>query len=507
MSDHTSIPSIAGDGHDETPSQSLWRRYLEIKQFDQRRNDFIEELLSRYESVNEAFRQECEDHEREREFNRRCQRKLKELDSRMHRYEGDLVQPLSSPPAANPTHGLQDLESYVMILIDGDGLIFHDNLLLEGAVGGQRAAGLLEQYVYDYIRSEFPDIPPSVKISARVYANVKGLSETCRRASITSNTLLIPEFVIGFSQGKFLMDFVDVGSGKDRADQKVVEQLKLNLRNRHCRQILLGGSHDNGYTRILGEIVNYEQAVQKITLIEGVPFAREYGSLPFRVRKFGELFRPQKINLYEPGLPTPFPPPGLGLYQNQLQSPGTPTSIVSPATDNMMSPASVASPTSATGTGWANVAAKAARLPAPPNPTPALRDSSGIPRNRKGQRIDPPTGNPGIDEVTRVKRLKMCNVHFLRNECPYSKACTHVHDYKPTKAEIETLKLVARSQPCIHGTGCNDPKCIYGHRCPHPKAGKGGNLPKNCHFFDDCKFPVEMHNMDLNVVQFQVIRN
>lgn len=53
------------------------------------------------------------------------------------------------------------------------------------------------------------------------------MSETCRRASITSNTLLIPEFVIGFSQGKFLMDFVDVGSGKDRADQKVVGQYHL----------------------------------------------------------------------------------------------------------------------------------------------------------------------------------------------------------------------------------------------------------------------------------------
>ncbi|KAK7519486.1 uncharacterized protein IWZ02DRAFT_521103 [Phyllosticta citriasiana] len=507
MSDHASIPSIAGDGSGETVSGHLWKRHLEIKRVDQARNDLVEELLHRYDSLNDVFKQECEDHEREREFNRRCQCKLKELGGLVQRYEGDLVQPHSSPSAANQTHTLQDLESYVLVLIDGDGLIFNNNLLLDGAAGGQRAAGLLEQYVYEYVRAEHPEIPTTVKISARVYANVKGLSETCRRASITSKTSDLHEFVVGFSQGKFLMDFVDVGAGKDRADQKVVEQLKLNLRNRHCRQILLGGSHDNGYTRILGEVVNYEQAIQKITLIEGVPFAREYGALPFRVHKFGDLFRPQKISLYDQGFPAPFPPPGLSPFQNRIQSPISTSSIVAPTDNSNMSPASaVASPTG-TGTGWANVAAKAARLPAPMPQTPPMRDTSGIPRNRKGQRIDPPTSNPGIDEVTRVKRIKMCNVHFLRNECPYGNACTHVHEYKPTKAELDTLKLVARSQPCIHGTGCNDAKCIYGHRCPHPKAGKGGGSgSKNCHFFDDCKFPVEMHNMDLNVVQFHLVR-
>ncbi|KAK8172083.1 hypothetical protein BKA80DRAFT_293448 [Phyllosticta citrichinensis] len=507
MSDHASIPSIAGDGAGESASAHMWKRHLELKRVDNAKNDLVEELLHRYDSLNDVFKQECEDHEREREFNRRCQRKLKELGSLVHRYEGDLVQTHSSPSAANQAHTLQDLESYVLVLIDGDGLIFNDSLLLDGAAGGQRAAGLLEQYVYDYVRAEHPEISPAVKITARVYANVKGLSETCRRASITSKTSDLQEFVIGFSQGKFLMDFVDVGAGKDRADQKVVEQLKLNLRNRHCRQILLAGSHDNGYTRILGEVVNYEQAVQKITLIEGVPFAREYGVLPFRVHKFGDLFRPQKINLYDQGFPTPFPP-GLGPFQNRMQSPISTSSIMTANDNHNMSPGSVASPT-ATSTGWANVAAKAARLPAPINQTPPMRDTSGIPRNRKGQRIDPPTSNPGIDEVTRVKRMKMCNVHFLRNECPYGKACTHVHDYKPSKAELDTLRLVARSQPCIHGTGCNDAKCIYGHRCPHPKAGKSGGGAaggKNCHFFDECKFPVEMHNMDLSVVQFQVVR-
>lgn len=263
---------------------------------------------------------------------------------------------------------------------------------------------------------------------------------------------------------------------------------------------MLGCSHDNGYARILGEISNYDYLVEKITLLEGVPFGREFAVLPFKVQKFEGLFRPQKINTFGlDSLPSPFPPPGLGALTNKtavngvrMQSPTTSaasTAIAPPATAGANS-------------GWANVAAKAATLPSPKQNS---RDPNNISRNRKGQRIDPPTKNFDKDEVNRVKRIKMCNVHFLRHECPFGTGCTHVHDYKPNKSEVETLKLVARMAPCIHGSGCDDPKCIYGHRCPFPPLGNK-KTGKNCIFLDDCKFPLEMHNMDLNIVQYTTIR-
>jgi hypothetical protein len=56
---------------------------------------------------------------------------------------------------------------------------------------------------------------------ARIYANLKGLAEACYRAGAVDSPNLIVEFVRGFTHCKQLFDFVDVGPGKDRADDKL----------------------------------------------------------------------------------------------------------------------------------------------------------------------------------------------------------------------------------------------------------------------------------------------
>ncbi len=102
------------------------------------------------------------------------------------------------------------------------------------------------------------------------------------------------------------------------------------------------------------------------------------------------------------------------------------------------------------------------------------------------------------DEVDRVKKLKICNVHFLRGPCMYGKSCTHVHDYKPTVQELQMLRLVARMAPCREQSACEDPKCIYGHVCPAPEPRSGGG---DCIFGDACRFPSEMHGVDRRVAK------
>ena len=117
---------------------------------------------------------------------------------------------------------------------------------------------------------------------------------------------------------------------------------------------------------------------------------------------------------------------------------------------------------------WANaaIAAPPTHMASPP-PTPKPQSSSarihGIQRNRFGERVDP-IMKYDKEEVNRVRKIKMCNVHFLRGDCPYGDECTHTHFYKPNKNEIQTLKFVARGTPCRFGTACDDEKCIYGHK-------------------------------------------
>lgn len=105
---------------------------------------------------------------------------------------------------------------------------FHDDLVSAGAHGGKKAAKMLEESVNIYVHELMGELPDSTKIVARFYANVEGLSETCCKAGIVTSPQVKKDFVKGFTQGRTLFDFVDVGSGKDRADEKIIGEFFLD---------------------------------------------------------------------------------------------------------------------------------------------------------------------------------------------------------------------------------------------------------------------------------------
>lgn len=115
----------------------------------------------------------------------------------------------------------QDRDPYVLLLIDGDGMIFEDKLIDQGEVGGREAAGHLWNAITDHIHQNIPDLGSDYRIVTRIYANLKGLGEVCNKAGILSRPSLMDEFARGFTGSKQLFDFVDVGMGKDRADDKI----------------------------------------------------------------------------------------------------------------------------------------------------------------------------------------------------------------------------------------------------------------------------------------------
>jgi hypothetical protein len=305
-----------------------------------------------------------------------------------------------------------------------------------------------------------------------------------------------------------------------------IESFKVFIDDYHCRQIFFGCSHDNGFARLLEDHVESSDHVSTVTLLEGVPFEKELVDLPYKTTKLPDIFRDTKISAFGApslsspvaknyniitGLPTRFPAsrassahdiygmesPVLGkLGLNMARTPSTSTlaSDGAPAVRPVMA-------------SWASkAAAPAPPASATPQYQPANRDEV-IARNRLGQRVDPPCRDYHKTEVDRIKKIKMCNVHFLRKECPYKDNCTHLHNYQPTAAELATLRLVARMAPCQHGTACQDIKCIYGHRCPAPLAKtKPLNGTKPCIFGDTCKFPDGLHEIDCNVVKTVVIR-
>lgn len=108
-----------------------------------------------------------------------------------------------------------------MVLIDGDGMIFLDEFLREGEQGGRRAAAQLSAAVQNYMDAE-ADIPRGARVVCRIYANVRGLGDVLVRAGSIEDIGQFEDFVRGFTRGKTLFDFIDVGAGKDRADEKII---------------------------------------------------------------------------------------------------------------------------------------------------------------------------------------------------------------------------------------------------------------------------------------------
>lgn len=127
-----------------------------------------------------------------------------------------------------------DREPFVLVLIDGDGMIFHEHFLQQGEDGGKKAAAVLLQSTDVYAREQIPTLPNETKIVARMYANVRGLADACARAGHVATPGIMEDFVRGFTRGNPLFDFVDVGPGKDRADEKVSGKSCVPPLARHC---------------------------------------------------------------------------------------------------------------------------------------------------------------------------------------------------------------------------------------------------------------------------------
>lgn len=327
--------------------------------------------------------------------------------------------------------------------------------------------------------------------------------------------------------------------------------LKLHLHDSRCLRIYLGCSHDDSYVRILRSYELDTHAQANITLVEGPPFGDGLNALNLRRVRFPGLFRLGMLDRADSdGIPTAYPTPigPRSLRRNVPESPyqsvTNPSTTTTPASSVAVPLQPVRPPSTATtlsfdhqigkedkgSTSWAKLAetahniaqveaVKAAEAAAqkkkeaaehaaefkkrlvPLSKAQELLDQGIVPRNIKGQRIDPPERDYDKDQVQRVRKVKWCIVHFLSPRgCPYRSNCAHKHEPTPSADDMEWLRLVARLQPCKNTSACDDLHCCYGHRCIAPvkdKLKKG----KNCVMGEDCKFDDFYHGIDTNIVK------
>lgn len=235
----------------------------------------------------------------------------------------------------------------------------------------------------------------------------------------------------------------------------------------------------------------------RISLVEGVAFEKELEAVKgsYRVAKFPDVFRSSKMA----------PAWATAPWKSALPT----RSVLTPSPSRQFSnlsnlPALSRTSTNTSASGVALSASTPNQADSAPEFEQVVRPKvtgstapKTVERNKYGQRVDRlDFKSIPRDDLNRLKKLKLCNYHFLLGECPNEENCYHDHDRKLTKQELHILTAIARMTPCRFGLECDDPECIYGHRCPQSEPGK-----KTCFRGDSCRFEPVAHGIDTNIVK------
>ena len=107
---------------------------------------------------------------------------------------------------------------YVALVIDADGYVFRRSN--EGASGGERTADELFTQILENIKDTLKNVG-KCDIIVEAYGNVEGLGQTMVKRGTMRSIDELRRFWTGFVSRKRFFNFVDVGHGKEKADQKI----------------------------------------------------------------------------------------------------------------------------------------------------------------------------------------------------------------------------------------------------------------------------------------------
>lgn len=182
------------------------------------------------------------------------------------------------------------------MIIDGDGAKFKDELFRNGDHGGGYAAQELKKQIRAHLQAKYSDVSiDNWNIIVHFYANMDGLAKTLASRHILPDCSDLQKFASGFGRANSLFSFVDVGYGKDKADHKCREMLKVMLHISSCRHVYFGPCRDNGYLTLLEEY-KHDPVRDKLSLFSAEPAEPGFLDLGFEMISFPSVFRSDPLN-------------------------------------------------------------------------------------------------------------------------------------------------------------------------------------------------------------------
>ncbi|KAG7141713.1 hypothetical protein HYQ45_001752 [Verticillium longisporum] len=438
---------------------------------DDQRMQWLRSMHQELCDITDKYQNLCGDLEREKIAGRGLQTDSKRWEDRFTKLEESVKE-----------------SAFVLVLLDADAdaYMFRREYYARRD-GGQGAARDLQAALRQYVGQTMPELS-GLPIVLKAFANADRLADTLVRTKMTRTWKDLWDFAMSFSQACETFDFVLVGSGKDRADEKIKELLRLFHKNPTCRHVIFGACHDNGYVRELEKRFPSPEARDRLTLLESFQVGREYRSLGVRKTvRMESIFRTDFLS---------------GPVSPLLSSTTTAVSRSPTASSSGVSSEGHAAHQAPT---WARAAASPSDEGAaqhggggstghtPPSAVTARRfldlESGAILVNAQGQRVDAelPALAPGAatswNRKTNECGMRFCRTFQLSGRCANKMAC----GYSPaTLSEEERMvyRSLMRRQKCHVGPGCRDRTCCYGHHCSCEGA--------------KCKFPEAQHRIDVS---------
>ncbi|KAJ4389633.1 hypothetical protein N0V93_007105 [Gnomoniopsis smithogilvyi] len=475
-----------------------------------RQKDTLPNILNSYEALIENYRRLKSDYEEEREARERYKKQAKG----------------------------QERNPFVLVLVDGDGYVFHDNFVSQGADGGSEAATLLNTRIKSSLAGKGLE---HCEIMVRVYANVVGLSKALHKAGLANpEKRSLASFIANFNRSFPLTDFIDAGEYKENADFKLRGLLKLYAENAQCKHLYFAACHDAGY---VSELTQYRNQSDRFTLIQtpGLYFHEEFRKLGLGIEELQGVFRPSGSAM-DAVYPKPFQTPHNGSTKaTPIMAASTPASK-SQQTGKTESSGTLCpfyksgkcrygaycrnihlDPTSTTtinsgrlsqdwrsetglsehsGFGSSNYtkqreSAFVASIEPKQLPKKENIPDGHIPINESGHRLDTYITPVAFNAESRLKyrsaAQRLCNSMHLFGSC-LNVNCEY--DHSPLDEDLKpALEVLARSVPCPKRGTCRNARCTNGHVCqkPHCKYRGGKTF---------CKLGFPLHIDDMTAAQY-----
>ena len=428
----------------------------------------------------------------------------------------------------------QERNPFVLVLVDGDGYVFDDDLVSNGAEGEQRAAQLLNEAILSSLRTRGLE---DCRIMVRVYTNLAGLSKTLSKIKLCgADKRSLAPFAANFTRSNELFDFVDAGELKENADSKIRALFRQFVDNTQCRHIYFAGCHDVDY---INELIPYRNNREKVTLVRNYATHPEFTKLGMRIEDFPGIFRttpidPSNVQPYKASTPAYKAPSASNATEQSKAKPcyfftkglceygdGCVNLHVKSTNGNGSFNTGAQNQPSSNNASWWNSATEPkfgstgdsdfmrsnGHTPHPsstsnsdqtdPDFSAMLPHADSAPPgfvalNSKGERLDvyipPVTAGTRNRFAQRIANKKLCNKFHLAGDCP-DLDCPF--DHSPIDEDLHNyLRSIAAATPCTRRSTCKNLTCLNGHVCQKPDCKyRGGKV--------FCKLPGPMHYVQL----------